>query len=154
MLRCWFAQSIAACAAAGGGSGRPVGAPGAFAHFERNGRRQLAQRRSIVVAHQGDLDPVALGKVCAAPGELEAVLRAAGFSDFVIESREVMFDFDSLDMHWQVITDMSPPARNAAQSLGPADLARLKRTLAEALSPYRRGERVCVPNTALCASGS
>ena len=87
------------------------------------------------------------------PGELERVLRAAGFTDVAIEPREVVFAFDSLAMHWQTISDMAAPVEAAATTLSKADLARLKQAIADALSPYIVDGRVCVPSTALCAWG-
>ena len=99
------------------------------------------------------LDPQAPGPFrLAPPGELQAVLRAAGFAEPSIERREICFEFDSVEMHWQVNVDMAPPLRAAAQSLPEADLARLKQALADALDPYIVDGRVRVPNTALCAA--
>lgn len=88
----------------------------------------------------------------APPGELEAVLCEAGFTELSVEPREVCFEFDSVDMHWQISADMAPPLRAAAQSLPEVDLARLKEAIIGALEPYVNNGRVRIPNTALCAS--
>jgi SAM-dependent methyltransferase len=85
--------------------------------------------------------------------EIEGVLRAAGFSDFAVESREVLFEFESLELHWQISSDMAAPLAAAKASLSDVDLARLREAIAESLRPYVQDGRVRVPNTALCAWG-
>jgi SAM-dependent methyltransferase len=89
----------------------------------------------------------------APPGEFERVLRAGGFADFEIEEREVFFEFDSLDQHWQSTSAMAAPVEAANSTLPPNELAALKRAVADALRPFMVGQRVRVPNVARCASG-
>jgi SAM-dependent methyltransferase len=99
-------------------------------------------------------DPRAPGPFrLAAPGALQAILNDAGFSDFVVEARDMVFEFDSLSMHWEVINDMVGPVETLVASLSQTDVTRLKQTFSEALRPYVTEGRVRVPGVALCASG-
>lgn len=88
------------------------------------------------------------------PGVLEGVLREGGFSDVTIERREVVFAFDSIAMHWDVIADTAAPIAAATAKLDAAGLARLKQAFADALAPYTTEGRVRLPTTALCATGT
>jgi ubiquinone/menaquinone biosynthesis C-methylase UbiE len=100
-------------------------------------------------------DPNAPGPFrLARPGELENVLRKAGFTNIAIERREVAFAFDSLAMHWESVNDMAAPVAAAVATLSGSEVARLKQALADALKPYTSNRGVRLPNTALCASGS
>lgn len=85
--------------------------------------------------------------------EFENVLRQAGFSDFESHSREVVFEVDSTDLHWQIIKDMSLPIEQAVKAMSAEDVQRLKQAMAEAIQPFRDGRRIRLPNTALCVSG-
>jgi SAM-dependent methyltransferase len=87
------------------------------------------------------------------PGEMDAVLRAAGFSEFSLEPMEIWFEFESVDLHWRISSDMAAPLAAAKASLSEADLAQLREAVAESLGPYVADGRVRVPNTALCAWG-
>lgn len=89
----------------------------------------------------------------SAPGALEGVLHEAGFTGVTMETREVVFAFDSLAMHWEVIREMAAPVAAAEAKLGPSELAELKATLADALAPFTHEGRVRLPNVALCATG-
>ena len=88
----------------------------------------------------------------ARPGDLEATLAAAGFADVVVERREVVFDFDSPAMHWEVIADTAAPVAAAIAALGDDGVARLRAAFADALAPYTEAGRIRLRNTALCAS--
>jgi SAM-dependent methyltransferase len=89
----------------------------------------------------------------APPAEFETVLRQAGFTEFTIQSMEVVFEVESADVHWQIVSDMSAPVEQAKATLSVADVQRLKRAMADAIEPYRVGHRIRLPNTALCISG-
>lgn len=89
----------------------------------------------------------------SAPGALEGVLREAGFTGVTIETREVVFAFDSLAMHWEIIREMAAPVAAAEAKLEPSELAKLKDALADALAPFTRDGRVRLPNVAICATG-
>ena len=89
----------------------------------------------------------------SAPGELENKLAAAGFSDFNVIRRDVFIEFASLDEHFRATSAMAAPLEIAVATLPADELAQLKRAIAEALKPFMVGERVRVPNVALCATG-
>ena len=89
----------------------------------------------------------------APAAEFESVLRQAGFGELTIQSVEVVFEVESTDVHWQIVSDMSAPVEQAKATLSVADVQRLKHAMAAALEPYRVGHRIRLPNTALCISG-
>ncbi|HKU16253.1 MAG TPA: methyltransferase domain-containing protein [Steroidobacteraceae bacterium] len=107
---------------------------------------QLAPRPAPVAGTPG---PFRLAPVA----EFEAVLRQAGFTEIAAESIEVMFQVESTELHWRIVSDMSAPIEQARATLAPPDVQRLKDALAEALGPYRAGQQIRLPNTALCISG-
>lgn len=90
----------------------------------------------------------------SAPGALEGVLHEAGFTGVNIEPREVVFAFDSLAMHWEVLREMAAPVAAAEAKLSPAGLAELQAALSEAVAPFTHEGRVRLPSVALCASGA
>ena len=85
--------------------------------------------------------------------EFESVLQRAGFTEFTTQVVEVVFEVDSPDLHWQLVSDMSAPVEQARATLGASDVAKLKQAMAEAIEPYRVGRRIRLPNSALCISG-
>jgi SAM-dependent methyltransferase len=89
----------------------------------------------------------------AQPGELERILRLAGFDDITVEPRPIVIDHESIDLHWQIFGDLAPPLRSAIATLPAPDLARLRAAVSDALVPYIDGGRVRLPATPLCASG-
>ena len=89
----------------------------------------------------------------APAAEFESVLRQAGFSELTIQPIEVVFEVESPEVHWHIVSDMSAPVEQAKASLSVADVQRLKRAMAEAIEPYRVAHRIRLPNTALCISG-
>jgi SAM-dependent methyltransferase len=99
-------------------------------------------------------EPGAPGPFRLSPwSEMDAVLRGAGFSEFSVEPREIWFEFESLELHWQISSDMAAPLAAAKASLSDVDLAQLREAIAKSLQPYVHDGRVRVPNTALCAWG-
>ena len=63
-------------------------------------------------------DPAAPGAFrLAAPGELERVLRAAGFSDVRVEARPLVLSYASRDEYWQIQTDLAAPLKAAMASI-------------------------------------
>jgi ubiquinone/menaquinone biosynthesis C-methylase UbiE len=85
--------------------------------------------------------------------EFESVLRQAGFTELTPQAVEVVFEVDSTDLHWQIVSDMSAPVEQARTTLSAAEVQSLKQAMAEAIEPYRVGRRIRLPNTALCISG-
>lgn len=99
--------------------------------------------------HAGSPGPFRL----APATEFESVLRQAGFSELTTQPVEVVFEVESAEVHWHIVSDMSAPVEQAKAMLSVADVQRLKRAMAEAIEPYRVGHRIRLPNTALCISG-
>lgn len=90
----------------------------------------------------------------AAPSALEGAFTAAGFTSVETESVPFVFDFDSVDHHFEVNVALAAPLKRAAESLPAEGVARLRVALADALAPYRDGERIRITATALCASAA
>lgn len=81
-------------------------------------------------------DPLAPGPFrLAAPGELEQVLAAAGFSKITVESRPLRFGYQSTDEYWQSQCELNAPLKGATGSLAPDDLKRLKNAVLDAALP-------------------
>ena len=91
----------------------------------------------------------------SAPGELERVIRAAGFTQVTVEPVPSPFVFDSADQHFEVATDMAAPVKRAVAGMTEAQIAELRAVLATALAPFRTGtgDRLSILSTPLCASG-
>jgi ubiquinone/menaquinone biosynthesis C-methylase UbiE len=85
--------------------------------------------------------------------EFESVLRRAGFTEIQTQTVEVLFEVQSTELHWMIVSDMSAPIEQARATLPAAEVERLRQAMADALEPYRVGRRVRLPNTALCISG-
>jgi ubiquinone/menaquinone biosynthesis C-methylase UbiE len=85
--------------------------------------------------------------------EFESVLRQAEFKELETQTIEVLFEVQSTELHWLIVSDMSAPIEQARATLSPADVERLREAMATALEPYRDGRRIRLPNTALCISG-
>ena len=102
------------------------------------------------------LDPTAPGPFrLGPPGELERVLRTAGFSTVTVESRPMAFVYDSPAQYWEAQTDLSTPIRNAIAKLKPDELARLKSALLDAVVPYvDQTGAVTFPVVPLCAAAT
>jgi SAM-dependent methyltransferase len=88
----------------------------------------------------------------APPGELERVVRAAGFSDISVEPRPMTLTYDSLDDYWRIQTDLAAPLRAALASMTPERVAELKTQLFAALEPHMDGKAVRLAAAPLCAS--
>jgi enediyne biosynthesis protein CalE5 len=89
----------------------------------------------------------------SAPGELERVIRAAGFEHVSVESVPCPYNFDSLEQHYQVAVDMAAPVKRAVMAATPAQLESFRAVLATALAPFQTGESISVLTTPLCATG-
>lgn len=99
-------------------------------------------------------DPTAPGIFrLAPPGELERVLRAAGFSQVSVESRPIVLSYATLEEYWQVQTDLAAPLKAAMVKLGSAEVARLKARVLDVVAPNVDGSgTVTFAATPLCAS--
>jgi SAM-dependent methyltransferase len=96
-------------------------------------------------------DPKGPGTFRLAGDELEKAIRAGGFDDVRTETVAFKIGFESVAHHWEVMADMAPPVKAARQALSPADLERLKSSIAERLQPHLVGETVQLLATAVCA---
>jgi len=85
--------------------------------------------------------------------EFESVLRKAGFTEIQAQTVEVLFEVQSTELHWMIVSDMSAPIEQARACLPPSEVEALRLAMAAALEPYRDGRRIRLPNTALCISG-
>jgi SAM-dependent methyltransferase len=100
-------------------------------------------------------DPAAPGVFrLAPPGELERVLRAAGFSEVSVESRPLVLSYASLEEYWQIQTDLAAPLKAAMAKLSPEEIGGLKTRLFEALAPNVENGRVKLAAAPLCASAT
>jgi ubiquinone/menaquinone biosynthesis C-methylase UbiE len=97
-------------------------------------------------------DPKAPGVFrLAPPGELEAILRGAGFSTVEVEPRSFAWEYGSPEEYWQSTTEIAAPLKAAVASLSPEDAARLKEAVLGEVAKYRQAGRVRIPAVTLCA---
>jgi SAM-dependent methyltransferase len=91
----------------------------------------------------------------SAPGELERVIRAGGFTQVTVEAVPSPYVFDSADQHFEVAADMAAPVKRALAGMTATEVAELRSVLASALAPFRTGtgEQLSLSTTPLCASG-
>lgn len=90
----------------------------------------------------------------AAPGALERAVHDAGFRDVRVEPVPYVFDFESVDQHWEINSELAAPLARARATLPADQLAQLRAELASTLAPYREGSRVRITATPLCAAGT
>jgi SAM-dependent methyltransferase len=99
-------------------------------------------------------DPTAPGPFrLASDVALSEILRAGGFPAAEVASLPFEVPFQSTDQHWEIFSDMMPALKNAADTLPPDEVAKLRAALREALAPYRDGDRVLLRATPLTATG-
>jgi ubiquinone/menaquinone biosynthesis C-methylase UbiE len=87
------------------------------------------------------------------PGELESVLRAAGFDNFTVESQTMTFEFGSVAEYLDVVSEVTGWKRRIV-TLPDPELSRLGLALKEAVEPHLDGGRVHLQATVRCAFGS
>jgi SAM-dependent methyltransferase len=90
----------------------------------------------------------------AAPGLLERTIRDAGFAEVRVEPVPYVFDFESVEQHFEINADLAAPLARARATLPPEEVARLRSELAAALRPYMAGSRVRIDATPLCGAGT
>lgn len=89
----------------------------------------------------------------AAPGALEAVMRAAGFTDIAIENCPIAFDCASPEEYVASFVELSRAAERLA-ALPEGEAGRLRAALAVRAKAWATGDgRVRLPALPLCASG-
>jgi SAM-dependent methyltransferase len=97
-------------------------------------------------------DPTAPGPFrLAAPGELERVLREAGFHDISVESRPATLTYPSVEAYWQIQTDIASSLRTALAKLDIEQVAALKARALQVAASLVEGNVVRVTATPLCA---
>jgi SAM-dependent methyltransferase len=89
----------------------------------------------------------------AGPGELERVIRAAGFTDIAIERVAITWTFTSVAQHWDAFSELAGPLERAVATLSPPELAQLKQKIADAIGPFAMPDGVRIPGVELCATG-
>jgi SAM-dependent methyltransferase len=89
----------------------------------------------------------------SAPGELERVIRAAGFTDCTVERVAITFRWESAAQHFQSMSDMAGPLERLVVSLAPDARRRLEREFADAFAAYTSATGILVPGLQICASG-
>jgi SAM-dependent methyltransferase len=72
----------------------------------------------------------------AAPGHLQELLEAAGFTDVDVSAVDFTFAFDSPDDYFEVQSDLSPTARTGLGKLSPGDHTRFRDALDERIAPF------------------
>jgi SAM-dependent methyltransferase len=97
-------------------------------------------------------DPAAPGAFrLAPPGELDRVLRAAGFSTIAVEPRPMTFSFASPEEYWRVQADLASPLRSAIATLDASDLTRLEAAVLDVASRHLKDGAVRLAAVPLCA---
>jgi SAM-dependent methyltransferase len=107
----------------------------------------------VSVLPQPPPDPKAPGPFrLAAKGELQSVLRAAGFGDFTVEA--VMFtpQSASVETHWEMMSEMAPVLVHALAEQPPEVVAAVKEALLAKLASFVVDGKVRLPASALVAS--
>jgi enediyne biosynthesis protein CalE5 len=96
------------------------------------------------------------GPFCLASiDDLAAVLRAGGLTSIEIESRPMMFQYDSIDEYIAITSDFACGLKPKFDAASVADLERFDARLRQLLEPYALDDgSVALPATPLCASGS
>jgi SAM-dependent methyltransferase len=90
----------------------------------------------------------------AAPGALDRVVRAGGFTDLTIERVTVTWTFSSVAQHWEIFSETAGPLERAAETLSPAELTRLKQRIADAIAPFATPDGFRIPGVELCVAGT
>ena len=89
----------------------------------------------------------------SAPGALEELLGAAGFSEPKVEEVEVRWSSPSLDDRWQEMVETSVSLPATLGALSPAEHYELREAVDEALAPYVAADgTVTVPGLSLVAA--
>ena len=84
-------------------------------------------------------------------GQLESLLRDAGFSDVGVEGLPMMLELASASEYLRVFSDVAWKVRVA--TLSETDLTRFREAITEATRPYVVDGRLKLVATSLCASG-
>lgn len=89
----------------------------------------------------------------AEPGVLEELFVASGLREVKVVARPIRAEFDSVEHHWEAMSEMAAPVRAVAATLPAGELEALRSAIAEAIAPYVTDGRPSIPGQALCAVG-
>ena len=89
----------------------------------------------------------------APPGEFEGILRGAGLEDVLVESRPMIWAYDSPEEYWKIQIDLAAPLRAAIRTLPAESVDRLREDVLESLHPFTENGQVRLTATALCGTG-
>jgi hypothetical protein len=106
--------------------------------------------------HQPPGDPLGPGGPfsLATPEANRALGSAAGFSDVHVEEIEGTFRFDDFDDSWNLQSEVAGPIALCISTLGSADVAGIRETLAPMLEPYRNGNAYEIPTLVVAVRAS
>jgi SAM-dependent methyltransferase len=112
-----------------------------------------ATARALEALGQPAPDPKAPGPFRLAPhGELQSVIRAAGFADFSVESAPFHIDAATPDQMWEMMTDMNSVLSAALADAPPEVVAKSKQAFVDEAGTHLHEGRVHLPATPLCAA--
>jgi SAM-dependent methyltransferase len=74
------------------------------------------------------------------------LLRAAGFGTIDVSDLTGTFPFADVDDHWEFQLAIAGPVADLAASVGPDELAEVKKALATSMEPFRSGDRYELPS--------
>ncbi len=90
----------------------------------------------------------------AAPGELERVIRAAGFADVTIEKVPIEWHAESPAQLFQIMSETAGPLERLIAALPADDRGRLEQKFSDAFAQFTSSSGVRVPGMQICASGT
>jgi SAM-dependent methyltransferase len=90
----------------------------------------------------------------ADPGELERLLRSAGFTAVELRELPVMWRFHDLDEQWALVTDISPSLKVALERIPSDQHASLRADVAARCEPYRTDDGYELPGVSIGALAS
>lgn len=101
-------------------------------------------------------DPFALGGVfgLSSPSRNVSLLRQAGFAEVVSEEVHGVMRFDSAEDYWTFQSSLAGPVRVAVASMGADELAAVRATVEEMLTPFRSNDAFVLPTMLVVAAAS
>jgi len=91
-------------------------------------------------------DPTAPGIFrLAKPGDLAGVLQQAGLIDVIDQEFLAEWSYGSTEEYYTSLLELAAPVQNLMAKFSTDQLQRVKRLILEAVSPYRRGDRITFP---------
>jgi SAM-dependent methyltransferase len=135
---------------------RPGGrlALGAWATAPENPWASVASEEVARRLGQGPPEPGAPGMFAfGAPGRIEELLEATGFTDLQVEGLDLRFEHPSFEHWWESRVQLSVPFADALSGLAPEEVEELRALLRQALAPYATEDgALSIPARALVAA--